>query len=123
MLLRFVNGGSLVDFASAALLVAEAGAVEAVGILGRGKPVGGLPLTLPIRRRGTRVWIFCSKFLTLARISDTICTPLFLDAVLATEDMVAVEGWRLVGVLGTGDRGEPYIVADRGIPVKVAEGE
>lgn len=36
-------------------------------------------VTLPRRNRGTRVWIFCSRTLTLARISDTICTPLFFD--------------------------------------------
>ena len=36
------------------------------------------PVRLAIRRRGTRVWIFCSRLRTLARISDTICTPLFL---------------------------------------------
>lgn len=33
-------------------------------------------LILPIRIRGTRVWIFCSNTLTRARISETICTPL-----------------------------------------------
>ena len=32
--------------------------------------------TLPIRMRGTLVWIFCSNTLTRARISETICTPL-----------------------------------------------
>ena len=41
-------------------------------------------LVLPNRNRGTRVWIFCSKFLTFARISDTICTPRFLEVVVAT---------------------------------------
>lgn len=30
------------------------------------------PALLPIRNRGTRVWIFCSRFLTRARISETI---------------------------------------------------
>lgn len=32
----------------------------------------GRPVILPIRNRGTRVWIFCSKLRTRARISDTI---------------------------------------------------
>lgn len=51
--------------------------------------VGGLGrLVLPIRSRGTRVWIFCSRFLTFARISETICTPRFLEVVVA----VVVEG-------------------------------
>jgi hypothetical protein len=29
-------------------------------------------VTLPMRNRGTRVWIFCSRFRTRARISETI---------------------------------------------------
>lgn len=54
-----------------------------------------LPALLPIRRRGTRVWIFCSKFLTLARISETIWTPLLFVAVMGTAptiDIADVEG-------------------------------
>jgi hypothetical protein len=47
----------------------------------------------PFLFRGTRVWIFCSRLRTLARISDTICTPLFLakdpeDEVLRIEDVL-----------------------------------
>ena len=50
---------------------------------------GGLGrLVLPIRSRGTRVWIFCSRFLTFARISDTICTPRFLEVVVAAPPAV-----------------------------------
>ena len=63
---------------------------------------------LPIRSRGTRVWIFCSKFLTFARISDTICTPRLLEvgaaatpAVVGAVDELAVcEVERLTIVLG-----------------------
>jgi hypothetical protein len=72
---------------------------------------GGLGrLVLPIRSRGTRVWIFCSKFLTFARISDTICTPRLLDVVVvavplltvveAVEEPIACEAERLAIVLG-----------------------
>lgn len=32
----------------------------------------GRPVMLPIRSLGTRVWIFCSKLRTRARISETI---------------------------------------------------
>jgi hypothetical protein len=39
----------------------------------------GRPLVLPMRSLGTRVCSFCSRFLTRARISDTICTPLFRE--------------------------------------------
>jgi len=57
------------------------------------------PVRLAIRRRGTRVWIFCSRLRTLARISDTICTPLFFandpeDEVLRIEE-VRVAGGRI----------------------------
>lgn len=55
---------------------------------------------LAIRSRGTRVWIFCSRFLTLALISDTICTPLFLAE--AEDDVVAVD----VVLTGTTGRGK-----------------
>jgi len=70
---------------------------------------GGLErLILPIRSRGTRVWIFCSKFLTFARISDTIWTPRFLEVVVAApldvvgvaEGPVVCEVERLTTVLG-----------------------
>jgi hypothetical protein len=45
------------------------------------------------------VWIFCSRLRTLARIFDTICTPLFLakdpeDEVLRIED-VRIAGGRM----------------------------
>jgi hypothetical protein len=65
----------------------------------------GRPVILPMRNRGTRVWIFCSKFFTRARISDTICTPLLLDVVpvLVVDDM---DGLRKTLGRGTaGDRG------------------
>jgi hypothetical protein len=70
---------------------------------------GGLGrLILPIRRRGTRVWIFCSRFLTFARISDTIWTPRFLEEVVTTllvvgvvEEPEAFEVERLAMVLGS----------------------
>jgi hypothetical protein len=57
------------------------------------------PVRLAIRIRGTRVWIFCSRLRTLARISDTIWTPLFLakdpeDEVLRIEE-VRVAGGRI----------------------------
>jgi hypothetical protein len=70
---------------------------------------GGLGrLVLPIRSRGTRVWIFCSRFLTFARISDTICTPRFLEVVGAATpavveavvELVVCEVERLTIVLG-----------------------
>lgn len=43
---------------------------------GVGTAAGRPPVTLPMRNRGTLVWIFCSRFFTRARISVTICTPL-----------------------------------------------
>lgn len=46
--------------------------------------VFGREVILPIRMRGTRVWIFCSSTFTRARISDTICTPLLFVAVIGT---------------------------------------
>jgi hypothetical protein len=59
----------------------------------------GRPVMLPIRSRGTRVWIFCSRFRTRARISETICTPLFfeVDAVLEVEFVLIADGLRAVG--------------------------
>lgn len=59
----------------------------------------GRPVMLPIRSRGTRVWIFCSRFRTRARISDTICTPLFfeVEAVLEVELVLNADGLRAVG--------------------------
>ena len=72
-------------------------------------------LILPILSLGTRVWMRCSKFLTLALISETICTPLLLEVVvvalvvefvLAT-DMLRVLIGRGVGglsLLGVGER-------------------
>ena len=39
-------------------------------------------LTLPMRMRGTRVWIFCPSTSTRARISVSICTPLLVPAVV-----------------------------------------
>ena len=70
---------------------------------------GGLGrLVLPIRSRGTRVWIFCSRFLTFARISDTIWTPRLLEVVVeapmdvtgAVEEPAACEVERSTMVLG-----------------------
>lgn len=49
-----------------------------------------LPDMLPIRKRGTRVCNFCSRLRTLARISDTICTPRLREVVV------------VVVVIGTG---------------------
>lgn len=63
------------------------------------------PVTLPIRNRGTRVCILCSKFFTRARISDTICTPLLLDVVLVVDVVLADAGLRVAGRV-TGVRGE-----------------
>lgn len=68
-------------------------------------------VVLPIRSLGTRVCIFCSRTLTRARISDTIWTPLLLDAVAVTPLLVLVavelrfETLRLTAGLGTGVRG------------------
>jgi hypothetical protein len=53
----------------------------------------GLPVILGILRRGTRVCIFCSKLRTLARISDTIWTPLFL-AIDPVDEVLTVDGLR-----------------------------
>lgn len=50
-----------------------------------------LPALLPMRSRGTRVWILCSRFLTRARISDTIWTPLLFDAVMGMAEVVVIE--------------------------------
>jgi hypothetical protein len=44
----------------------------AVGVVSAAMPAFCRPDTLPIRNRGTLVCIFCSRFLTRARISDTI---------------------------------------------------
>lgn len=49
--------------------IAEAGAL----------PDAFRPAVLPTRNRGTRECNRCSKFRTLARISETICTPLLFD--------------------------------------------
>lgn len=79
-------------------------------------------LMLPILSLGTRVWMRCSKFLTLALISETICTPLLLEVVvaalvaelvLATEIFRALIGRGVGGLifLGVGDR--PGTVEDR----------
>ena len=56
----------------------------------------GLPVILGILRRGTRVCIFCSKLRTLARISDTIWTPLFL-AIDPVDEVLMVDGLRTTG--------------------------
>lgn len=47
----------------------------------------------------------CSKFLTLARISETICTPLLLEVVVATllvEVVLATEILRVLSGRGVG---------------------
>ena len=54
----------------------------------------GLPVILGILRRGTRVCIFCSKLRTLARISDTIWTPLFLAIDPVVDEVLMVDGLR-----------------------------
>ena len=62
-------------------------------------------LMLPILSLGTRVWMRCSKFLTLARISETICTPLLLDVVVAAllvEVVLAIEILRVLIGRGVG---------------------
>lgn len=43
-----------------------------------------------MRSRGTRVCNLCSRFLTRARISETICTPLLFDAVPDDEELAFV---------------------------------
>lgn len=55
-----------------------------------------LPVMLPILILGTRVCIFCSRLRTFARISETICTPLFL-AVLEAEEEAWMVGARAIG--------------------------
>lgn len=77
---------------------------------------------LPIRNLGTRVCIFCSKFLTLARISETICTPLLLDVTLALDVVAMEEGFLSVVGRVMGVRGELYIdgnVFERGMAEKL----
>ena len=67
------------------------------------KPFPLRVVMLPIRNRGTRVCIFCSSVFTRARISDTIWTPLLLDAVLTVVVVLAVDGARaIVERLGVG---------------------
>lgn len=51
------------------------------------------------------MWIFCSRFFTRARISDTIWTPLLFDAVMGMEEAAVLEVdvtrlGRGMGVLG-----------------------
>jgi hypothetical protein len=65
----------------------------------------GRPVMLPMRNRGTRVWIFCSRFRTRARISETICTPLFFEVVLDVELVLMVDGLRAAGGRLIGERG------------------
>jgi hypothetical protein len=71
----------------------EAELIPVVGVL---KPETelGLPVILGILRRGTRVCIFCSKLRTLARISDTIWTPLFLAIDPVDDDVLVIDGLR-----------------------------
>jgi hypothetical protein len=62
-------------------------------------------LMLPILSLGTRVWMRCSKFLTLALISETICTPLLREVVvaaLAVEFVLATETLRVLIGRGVG---------------------
>lgn len=70
----------------------EAELIPVVGVL---KPETelGLPVILGILRRGTRVCIFCSRLRTLARISETIWTPLFL-AIDPVDEVLMVDGLR-----------------------------
>jgi hypothetical protein len=63
-------------------------------------PMLVLPVKLPMRSRGTRVWIFCSRFFTLALISDTICTPLLFIATAGVEVALELEGMRAEDVEG-----------------------
>jgi hypothetical protein len=66
----------------------------------------GRPERLPIRNRGTRVWIFCSRILTRARISVTICTPLLFEAGIPVVELVVdADGFRGRTGRGTGVRG------------------
>lgn len=63
-------------------------------------------VTLVIRSRGTRVPIFCSKTLTRALISETICTPRLLAVVPVTVLVdETVDAVRLVARRGIGVRG------------------
>jgi hypothetical protein len=79
---------------------------ELIPVVGVVKPETelGLPVILGILRRGTRVCIFCSKLRTLARISDTIWTPLFL-AIDPVDEVLMVDGLRTT--VGTVDRTSP----------------
>lgn len=87
------------------------------------------PVMLPMRNRGTRVCIFCSKFRTRARISETIWTPLLFEVVLMVELVVTDETLRatvgrVVGVRGLWMEG-PYSegrVLDRAIPGEELDG-
>jgi hypothetical protein len=75
----------------------------------------GRPDKLPIRNRGTRVWIFCSKILTRARISLTICTPLLFWAAPGmplAELVVDIDGFRERAGRTTGVRGGMRDVVD-----------
>ena len=71
---------------------------ELIPVVGVEKPETelGLPVILGILRRGTRVCIFCSKLRTLARISETIWTPLFL-AIDPADEVLMVDGLRTTG--------------------------
>lgn len=88
-------------------------------------------LILPILSLGTRVWMRCSRFLTFALISETICTPLLLDVVVAAlleEAVLAIEILRVLigrGVgglsfLGVGER--LGVVLDRARALERAAG-
>lgn len=76
----------------------NAGLVPFMGVEGVAEDVWR-PTILVIRSRGTRVCIFCSKLRTLARISDTIWTPLFLapEPVDETVLVLTVDGYRATG--------------------------
>ena len=70
----------------------EAELIPVVGVVNPETELG-LPVILGILKRGTRVCIFCSKLRTLARISDTIWTPLFL-AIDPVDEVLIVDGLR-----------------------------
>ena len=93
----------------------DAELIPVVGVL---KPETelGLPVMLGILRRGTRVCIFCSKLRTLARISDTIWTPLFL-AIDPVDEVLMVDGLRItVGRMSPRGLGaDGLVVLDRKI--------
>lgn len=76
----------------------DAGLVPFTGVDGAAEDVCRLAM-LAIRSRGTRVCIFCSKLRTLARISETICTPLFfaIEPVDETVLVLTVDGYRETG--------------------------